>query len=290
MGPYILDPVVCGQEGYEFANPCLAEAAGYHVDTQCYREGPGPGPAGCDKVYAPVSCGGDEFNNFCLAQRVGFYPDQCTSIDRPVVVDPCEDVFEPVSCGRYDFDNFCLAEREGYSPKECISIIDPDDGCPYTYLPVLCEGYYEYDNLCLAENAGYPAYDCVDVGGGGGGDGCTNVYDPVCCGSSYDSFNDFSNLCRAERAGFDPQDCTAGVCGGGGSHNPDGPVVQGCPGYCSAPFAEGECYGVAQAWGYNSQTQRCEQFTYGGCAGNRNNFDTPQQCRNACFGCNTYSF
>merc|ERR1712238_181173 len=138
MGPYILDPVVCGQEGYEFANPCLAEAAGYHVDTQCYREGPGPGPAGCDKVYAPVSCGGDEF------------------------------------------DNFCLAELEGYSPKDCISILDPDDGCPYTYLPVLCEGYYEYDNLCLAEYAGYPAYDCVDVGGGGGGDGCTNVYDPVC--------------------------------------------------------------------------------------------------------------
>jgi len=36
-------------------------------------------------------------------------------------------------------------------------------------------------------------------------------------------------------------------------------------------------------WWFNTNTRTCEQFTYNGCAGNRNNFATRAQCQNYCF-------
>jgi len=32
-----LDPVICGGDGDTFNNPCLAEKAGYNVETQCFH-------------------------------------------------------------------------------------------------------------------------------------------------------------------------------------------------------------------------------------------------------------
>ncbi|KAL3864686.1 hypothetical protein ACJMK2_006347 [Sinanodonta woodiana] len=51
---------------------------------------------------------------------------------------------------------------------------------------------------------------------------------------------------------------------------------------CFKPPVTGPCYGAFWNWYYNSLTGRCEQFLYGGCAGNDNNFQSRWQCYNAC--------
>ena len=37
---------------------------------------------------------------------------------------------------------------------------------------------------------------------------------------------------------------------------------------------------------YNASSGQCEQFTYGGCQGNENNFETTEYCQGNCSGDN----
>ena len=51
---------------------------------------------------------------------------------------------------------------------------------------------------------------------------------------------------------------------------------------CDLPAAPGPCRAHIPRWFYNSKTERCEQFIYGGCKGNHNNFVSPSECRQVC--------
>uniref|UniRef100_A0A183J4B9 BPTI/Kunitz inhibitor domain-containing protein n=1 Tax=Soboliphyme baturini TaxID=241478 RepID=A0A183J4B9_9BILA len=51
---------------------------------------------------------------------------------------------------------------------------------------------------------------------------------------------------------------------------------------CSRPVDSGPCRGNFRRWYYNSRTLSCERFTYGGCGGNDNNFDSEEQCEDIC--------
>jgi len=44
----------------------------------------------------------------------------------------------------------------------------------------------------------------------------------------------------------------------------------------------GPCRGNFIRWYYDTDTRRCRMFTYGGCRGNANRFDSAQQCRRIC--------
>ncbi|MEQ2230357.1 hypothetical protein ILYODFUR_028450 [Ilyodon furcidens] len=54
-------------------------------------------------------------------------------------------------------------------------------------------------------------------------------------------------------------------------------------GSCLVPVDEGPCKGNVERYYYSTLTQKCEVFTYGGCRGNANNFNSYQECRKTCF-------
>ncbi|CAG0912271.1 unnamed protein product [Notodromas monacha] len=51
---------------------------------------------------------------------------------------------------------------------------------------------------------------------------------------------------------------------------------------CSLPSDVGDCTSYQERWYYDLFTQKCTKFTYGGCGGNRNNFQRYEDCRGRC--------
>uniref|UniRef100_A0A8B9BUV6 BPTI/Kunitz inhibitor domain-containing protein n=1 Tax=Anser brachyrhynchus TaxID=132585 RepID=A0A8B9BUV6_9AVES len=48
--------------------------------------------------------------------------------------------------------------------------------------------------------------------------------------------------------------------------------------FCYLPSVCGNCKALFIRFFYNASSQRCEEFIYGGCGGNRNNFETKREC------------
>lgn len=51
---------------------------------------------------------------------------------------------------------------------------------------------------------------------------------------------------------------------------------------CQQQQYQGTCRDFVVKWFYNSSSQVCERFWYGGCDGNANNFDDEDDCRRTC--------
>uniref|UniRef100_A0A8C7A8G0 Tissue factor pathway inhibitor n=1 Tax=Neovison vison TaxID=452646 RepID=A0A8C7A8G0_NEOVI len=54
------------------------------------------------------------------------------------------------------------------------------------------------------------------------------------------------------------------------------------PDYCFLDEDSGLCRGYITRYFYNNETKKCEEFKYGGCLGNQNNFMTLEQCKSTC--------
>jgi hypothetical protein len=80
----------------------------------------------------------------------------------------------------------------------------------------------------------------------------------------------------------------AGV--GGGFHLPDGSMAldagrapdSGSSDICNLTPDTGPCDGAFSRWAWNPMAGACELFSYGGCEGNANNFETPSECLQVC--------
>lgn len=53
-------------------------------------------------------------------------------------------------------------------------------------------------------------------------------------------------------------------------------------GTCNQTPDPGTCFAAFTRWYYDAQEQNCKQFTWGGCGGNDNNFDSFDECMDAC--------
>ena len=62
-------------------------------------------------------------------------------------------------------------------------------------------------------------------------------------------------------------------------------VVVNVPAFCKLPKVTGPCRAAARRWYFNKVTGKCQQFIYGGCRGNRNNFNTRKECEKKCGRC-----
>ncbi|XP_048840605.1 amyloid beta precursor like protein 2-like isoform X2 [Brienomyrus brachyistius] len=51
---------------------------------------------------------------------------------------------------------------------------------------------------------------------------------------------------------------------------------------CSLPAETGPCRASMPRWHFDLSRKRCVRFVYGGCAGNRNNFDSEEYCMEVC--------
>uniref|UniRef100_A0A2R5L7N3 Putative chymotrypsin inhibitor n=1 Tax=Ornithodoros turicata TaxID=34597 RepID=A0A2R5L7N3_9ACAR len=54
------------------------------------------------------------------------------------------------------------------------------------------------------------------------------------------------------------------------------------PRFCYLPPDSGLCYGHFPSYHYSHQRGDCVQFVYGGCQGNRNRFNSYQECIRIC--------
>ncbi|XP_034015210.1 kunitz-type protease inhibitor 1a [Thalassophryne amazonica] len=54
--------------------------------------------------------------------------------------------------------------------------------------------------------------------------------------------------------------------------------------HCMAPKKIGPCRGAFPRWHYNAISEKCEQFIFGGCRENLNNYLSLQECSTACHG------
>ena len=54
------------------------------------------------------------------------------------------------------------------------------------------------------------------------------------------------------------------------------------PIHCQLPRETGRCKAYYKRWFFNTASQKCEPFVYGGCEGNKNNFLTEKECSISC--------
>ncbi|NXN66962.1 SPIT2 inhibitor, partial [Himantopus himantopus] len=52
--------------------------------------------------------------------------------------------------------------------------------------------------------------------------------------------------------------------------------------HCAAPRVTGPCRASFPRWYYVPVNQTCRQFIYGGCRGNKNNYQNEEECLNRC--------
>ena len=61
--------------------------------------------------------------------------------------------------------------------------------------------------------------------------------------------------------------------------------VHVCVSMCISSYCmSAHCRGLLLRYFFNGTSQRCEQFQYGGCDGNANNFQSVEECRARCSG------
>lgn len=53
---------------------------------------------------------------------------------------------------------------------------------------------------------------------------------------------------------------------------------------CGLPYETGPCRAMFRKYYYDADAGMCKEFVYGGCDGNKNQFDMEEDCESTCAG------
>lgn len=278
-----------------------------------------PRPEQCPDIYDPVcGCDGRTYGNRCRAAQAGVMvesfgpcePDVCAL---PIDRGPCDAVFERFAfntqtgqcepfiyggCGG-NANNFptiadcydaCVDEVPCQTNAECkdheyCRVVNGEcagDGvctprplvCPDIYDPVCGCDRRTYGNRCRAATVG------VSV----------NHFGP--CDDNSCNLSIEPGPCRAviPRYAFDPArgGCVPFIYGGCGGNANNFPTLEACergcgePRVCDLPLDFGGCKEQIPRYGFDPSVGKCVEFTWSGCGGNANNFETQEDCGQVC--------
>ncbi|XP_062498816.1 sushi, von Willebrand factor type A, EGF and pentraxin domain-containing protein 1-like isoform X2 [Corticium candelabrum] len=177
----------------------------------------------------------------------------------------------------------CVIDSNGQGVCECL----PKSQCPSDYTPVCGTNGVQENNKCLLKvkschshehDVDIAANDTCEFGGV-----CSlsipSAPSGITCRATVYRFWFNSTSQQCER--YEHGNCLEG-------HNTfftEVDCAQKCiqTDVCNLPYDAGKCnYLNEERYFFNTTTQRCESFTYGGCFGNENNFLKEQQCKEKC--------
>jgi len=136
------------------------------------------------------------------------------------------------------------------------------------------------------------AASCETFNYGGSGGNANNFESKEYCGKACTSVCELPakpGLCEAYFKrwffNFKKNTCDEFVYGGCDGNANNFKTKKDCEGACSVcelPKEPGPCKGAFPRWFFNSKSDLCKKFTYGGCNGNANNFMMKNECVNMC--------
>ncbi|XP_070377335.1 papilin [Dermacentor albipictus] len=113
---------------------------------------------------------------------------------------------------------------------------------------------------------------------------CSGTFTQWFYDSEMDQCHEFTyGGCQGNANRFNHREACENQCRDGEPLPTEQPIQRPTPlDVCTLPKQPGPCYGLLMMWYFDTATRECRSFTYGGCEGNDNRFESRELCEQRC--------